>query len=120
MKRYLHPIAALATCLHVGGLVATLLILGAGVPAISSCRTAQDGLMRITTGVPDPTDCVPDTQRCLGNVPVVCSATQRYWPTLPRDPSGRQRECLGGCAVTDAGVAYCLPERLPPRDGGAE
>lgn len=71
--------------------------------------------MRVTPGVPEPSGCVVDTYRCNGAVPEACSATHRWWPTIPRDPSGAQRVCPAGCAIAASGVAYCAA----PMDGGA-
>ena len=41
------------------------------------CEPLREGVMRVTPGVPDPSGCVADTQRCNGPVPEVCSATDR-------------------------------------------
>ena len=58
-------------------------------------------------GVPDPVGCVAGVQRCDGLVPVVCSATRREWPALPRSASGEQRTCAPGACVVSDGVAHC-------------
>lgn len=74
----------------------------------SSCGPAREALMRVTPGVPDPSGCTPEAQRCNANVPEVCSASGRWWPALPRRPDGSQRACSERCLVdVDAGVAFC-------------
>lgn len=83
--------------------------------ALTGCPLVRDAAMRVAPGVPDPVGCTPGVQRCDGLVPVVCSATAREWPALPRSASGEQRTCApGACVVSDGGVAYCAPAT----DGG--
>ena len=76
--------------------------------ALTGCPLVRDAAMRAAPGVPDPNDCTPGVQRCVDGVPVVCSATRREWPALPRSASGEQRTCApGACVVSDGGVAHC-------------
>lgn len=99
------------------GAVAVLLALGLGALALGAvltgCEPIREGVMRITPGVPSPSPCVPDTQRCEGAVPEVCSQSSmghtRWWPSLPLRADGTQRVCAGGCSVSDAGIAGCDP-----------
>lgn len=74
---------------------------------ITGCPFVRDAAMRAAPGVPDPNDCNPGVQRCNGGVPVVCSATRREWPALPRSASGEQRTCAPGACVVSDGVAHC-------------
>lgn len=105
-----------------GGHVEGAAMLGACIVALAAsllcagCPFVRDVAMRAAPGVPDPVGCVAGVQRCASGVPVVCSATAREWPTLPRSASGEPRTCApGACVVSDAGVAYCAPVT----DGGA-
>jgi hypothetical protein len=75
--------------------------------ALTGCPLVRDAAMRAAPGVPDPVDCAPGVQRCVGGVPVVCSATRREWPALPRSASGEQRTCAPGACVVSDGVAHC-------------
>ena len=75
--------------------------------ALTGCPLVRDAAMRAAPGVPDPVDCAPGVQRCDGLVPVVCSATRREWPALPRSASGEQRTCAPGACVVSDGVAHC-------------
>jgi len=76
--------------------------------ALTGCPIVRDAAMRVAPGVPDPVGCVAGVQRCVDGVPVVCSATRREWPALPRSASGEQRTCAPGvCVVNDGGVAHC-------------
>ena len=83
------------------------------LPLFVGCEHVREGVMRVAPGVPSPSPCVPDSQRCAGPVPEVCAASNlnqtRWWPSLPRRADGTQRECSAGCVVTDAGVATCAP-----------
>lgn len=112
------------------GAVAVLLALGLGALAVgavlSGCPQVREGVMRITPGVPEPSVCVPDAQRCAGAVPEVCSRNQtgttRWWPSLAPRIDGTPRVCAGGCSVSDAGLAGCdpvLPNNPFTADGGA-
>lgn len=74
---------------------------------LTGCPFVRDAAMRVAPGVPDPTDCTPGVQRCNGLIPVVCSATRREWPALPRSASGEQRTCAPGACVVSDGVAHC-------------
>ena len=86
------------------------LVAGLALATIPDCGPAREALMGATTGVPSPTPGVDaGTNRCNGSVPEVCSSTGRCWPALPRDAFGRQRVCVAGCTLDDAGVAVCLP-----------
>jgi hypothetical protein len=75
--------------------------------ALTGCPLVRDAAMRAAPGVPDPVGCVAGVQRCVGGVPVVCSATRREWPALPRSASGEQRTCAPGACVVSDGVAHC-------------
>ena len=89
----------LLTCL-VAAILAGALCVG--------CPVVREVAMRAAPGVPDPVDCRPGVQRCDGLAPVVCSATGREWPALPRSASGEPRSCAPGvCVVSDGGVAHC-------------
>ena len=102
------PVAALAVVSALGAALAFGLML-------SGCPVVREGVMQVTPGVPDRSDCAEGAYRCNANVPEACSATHRWWPTIPRDPSGAQRVCPAGCAVAASGVAYCAASI----DGGA-
>ena len=84
---------------------------------VTACDPIREGVMRITPGVPDPSECRPDSQRCAGAVPEVCSQSSmgntRWWPSLSLRADGTQRVCSNGCVVDDAGVAGCAPP-IPP------
>ena len=75
--------------------------------ACSGCPCVREIAMRAAPGVPDPSGCVAGVQRCADGVPVVCSATRREWPALPRSASGEQRTCAPGVCVVSDGVAHC-------------
>ena len=83
------------------------------LPLLIGCEHVREGVMRVAPGVPSPSECVPDSQRCNGTVPEVCADSNldftRWWPSLPRRADGTQRVCSAGCLVTDAGVATCAP-----------
>ena len=92
---------------------------------VTACDPIREGVMRITPGVPDPSECRPDSQRCAGAVPEVCSQSSmgntRWWPSLSLRADGTQRVCSNGCVVDDAGIAGCaspIPGN-PFADGGA-
>lgn len=75
---------------------------------LAGCPVVREVAMRAAPGVPDPVDCRPGVQRCDGLAPVVCSASGREWPSLPRSASGEPRTCAPGvCVVSDGGVAHC-------------
>jgi len=98
---------------HLGALV-VLLVVGLVAGAVTNgCDPIREGVMRITPGVPSPSPCVPDSQRCAGAVPEVCSQSSmgntRWWPSLSLRADGTQRVCSNGCVVDDAGVAGCAP-----------
>lgn len=79
-----------------------------------ACGPVRAAFMAATPGVPPLSRGVDaGTQRCNGAVPEACVTSGdgvRCWPSLQRDARGRQRACLAGCAVDDAGFAVCLPE----------
>lgn len=89
-----------------GALLVVVVLLWAGLAVeLQGCRTTREVVMRAAPGVPDPVGCVAGTQRCDGQVPQVCSASGRWWPSLPVRPDGSQRVC-GACVVED-GIAGC-------------
>ncbi len=89
-----------------GGVLALLAVLGLVALGLSEgCRTGREAVMRAAPGVPEPSGCAATTQRCNGQVPEVCSASGRWWPSLPVRPDGTQRACVS-CVVED-GVAGC-------------
>lgn len=96
--------ALLAIC----GAVVVASVVGA---VLTACDPIREGVMRVTPGVPEPSVCVPDSQRCAGAVPEVCSQSSmgntRWWPSLSLRADGTQRVCSNGCVVDDAGVAGC-------------
>lgn len=83
------------------------------VAVLDGCGPARDALLAVTPGVPPVAGCDAGAQRCQGAVPVVCSRSGRWWPSLPPDPQGVQRQCPAGCEL-DGGVAFCAAA-----DGGA-
>ena len=87
------------------GALLVVVVLALGAYLVVGCRTTREVVMRAAPGVPDPVGCVAGTQRCDGQVPQVCSASGRWWPSLPVRPDGSQRVC-GACVVED-GVAGC-------------
>ena len=87
------------------GALLVVVVLALGAYLVVGCGPAREAVMRAAPGVPDPVGCVAGTQRCDGQVPQVCSASGRWWPSLPVRPDGSQREC-GACVVED-GVAGC-------------
>lgn len=76
------------------------------VSSVAGCGPARDALLAVTPGVPRVAGCDAGAQRCEGAVPVVCSRSGRWWPSLPPDPQGVQRQCPAGCEL-DGGVAFC-------------
>lgn len=82
--------------------------------ALAGCGPARDALLAVTPGVPRVAGCDAGAQRCEGAVPVVCSRSGRWWPSLPPDPQGVQRQCPAGCEI-DGGTAFCAAAA----DGGA-
>lgn len=92
----------------VGALVAAMvlsLVMGA---AVYACTPAREAVMRVTPGVPAAVSCTPDTQRCNGTMPEVCSSSGRWWPSLSRRADGSQRQCARGCSMDASGVASCI------------
>lgn len=94
------------------GALVVLLVVGLGIAAVTNgCEPIREGVMRITPGVPEPSACVPDSHRCAGAVPEVCSQSSmgntRWWPSLSLRADGTQRVCSNGCVVDDAGIAGC-------------
>lgn len=72
------------------------------------CGPGRELVMRVAPGVPSPSSCAPaGASRCEGAVPVVCSASGRWWAATPASAP-----CAHGCVTDDAG-AYCAA------DGGA-
>lgn len=71
------------------------------------CGPAREAVMRAASGVPDPSNCTPETWRCHGTTPEVCSSSGRWWPSLPRREDGSPRTCLDGCSIDGNGVAGC-------------
>ncbi len=80
----------------------------------AACGPARDALLAATPGVPPVSGCTTGNYRCNAGVPEACSASGRWWPALPRDAQGVQRQCSAGCALGDGGVAHCAAP-----DGGA-
>lgn len=94
------------------GALVVLLVVGLGAGAVTNgCDPIREGVMRVTPGVPEPSVCVPDSHRCAGAVPEVCSQSSmgntRWWPSLSLRADGTQRVCSNGCVVDDAGIAGC-------------
>lgn len=90
----------------------------------AGCPYVREGALRASTVVSDPRDCVPLASRCVAGVPVICSPSpvpgsvlHREWPLLPRDGTGAQRACSGGCVIDDAGAHCVLTDAAV--DGGA-
>ncbi len=84
--------------------VAVLTLAGVAVLGALSmgCGPGRELVMRVTPGVPAASSCTPaGASRCEGAVPVVCSASGRWWPATPASAP-----CAHGCVVDDAG-AYC-------------
>ena len=111
--------ALLAIC----GAVVVASVVGA---VLTACDPIREGVMRVTPGVPEPSVCVPDSHRCAGAVPEVCSQSSmgntRWWPSLSLRADGTQRVCSSGCVVDDAGVAGCASPDASvsaASDGGA-
>lgn len=113
-----------------GGHVEGAAMLGACIVALAAslmcagCPYVREGALRASTVVSDPRDCVPLATRCVAGVPVICSPSpvpgsvlHREWPLLPRDGTGAQRACGGGCVVDDAGAHCVLTDAAV--DGGA-
>ena len=86
-------------------LAVALCLVGLGA-VLTACDPIREGVMRITPGVPDPSGCAEGVQRCNGLVPEVCSASHRWWASLPPRADGSPRVCRA-CVVDDAGVAGC-------------
>lgn len=75
----------------------------------TGCGPGRELVMRVAPGVPAASSCSPaGASRCEGAVPVVCSASGRWWPATPAGAP-----CAHGCVVGDGG-AYCAAA-----DGGA-
>ena len=106
--RWLAPAAGAAELARVSGVFGLLAVLGLG-----ACGPARDALLT-AAGAPTVSNCAAGAYRCNGSVPEACSRSGRWWPSLPRDATGRQLACLDGCVVGDGGVAHCAPA-----DGGA-
>lgn len=109
MTRLLN-LAVLALAVTHGTLRALRSVLLAAL--VLGCGPGRELVMRVTPGVPPPVGCSPaGASRCEGRVPVVCSASGRWWPATPAGAP-----CPYGCAVQGGpdGGAYCAAE-----DGGA-
>jgi hypothetical protein len=89
-----------------GTMVLLALVLG--------CGPAREALLTVTPGVPPASGCVAGAYRCADGAPETCSASGRWWRTLPVDVTGAPRRCPAGCALSANGVAHCAPA-----DGGA-
>ena len=107
LGRWLAPAAGAAELARVSGVFGLVAVLALG------CGPARDALLS-SAGAPPPSGCAAGAYRCNGSVPEACSRSGRWWPSLPRDATGRQLACLDGCVVGDGGVAHCVPA-----DGGA-
>ena len=90
------------------GALLVLVALAAGLYLATGCRTAREVVMRAAPGVPEVSGCIEGSQRCNGQLPEVCSASGRWWPSLPPRPDGTQRVCVS-CVVED-GVAGCAAQ----------
>lgn len=89
-----------------GAAVVGALVIAAalGLAAPSACRPARDALVDMQS---PRVDCRAGSQRCVGRAPEVCSATGRWWASLPVAPDGTPRVCADVCEVSEAGVAHC-------------
>ena len=85
-------------------LIRSLLLMLSLALAALGCHPVREGIMRVTPGVPSASGCVAPASRCEGAVPVVCSASGRWWPATPASAP-----CPSGCVVDDGpdGGAYC-------------
>lgn len=108
LGRWLAPAAGAAELARVSGVFGLLAVL-----VLGACGPARDALLT-AAGAPTVSNCAAGAYRCNGSVPEACSRSGRWWPSLPRDATGRQLACLDGCVVGDGGVAHCAPA-----DGGA-
>lgn len=52
------------------------------------------------TELPPPSDCVPQSHRCNGLMPEICSSTKR-WHAVGDEA------CSNGCVISPAGDAVC-------------
>ena len=55
------------------------------------------------TELPEPTNCAPQTQRCNGMTPEICSSTHRWH-------SVGDEACAHGCIIASSGDAVCRTE----------
>lgn len=92
-------VSTLATVLLLLWLAALVLPIAA---TLAACGPGRELTMRVAPGVPAASSCSPaGASRCEGAVPVVCSASGRWWPATPASAP-----CAHGCVTGDAG-AYC-------------
>lgn len=82
------------------GAIVVLVALALGVLGCDPVRQAALDTQSQRVG------CVALSHRCHDGAPEVCSAAGRWWPSMPRSPSGEPRRCADVCEVVD-GVAGC-------------
>lgn len=84
--------------------VGALVVLAAvGLVASVACRPVREAVLDTQS---PRVACVALSHRCHDGAPEVCSAAGRWWPSMPRSPSGEPRRCADVCEVVD-GVAGC-------------
>lgn len=71
---------------------------------VQACGPAREAL--VDTQSPR-VDCRAGSHRCYANAPEVCSATGRWWPSMPAAPGRTARVCADVCEVRDDGIAHC-------------
>lgn len=83
------------------------------------CRPARELVMTVTPGVPPSSGCVEGATSCIAGVPVRCSDSGRWWPSLPRRADGTQRVCPTGQACVPPTASEPVHHCAPLADGGA-
>lgn len=84
-----------------------------------ACRPGRELVMVVTPGVPPSSGCVEGATACVAGVPVRCSDSGRWWPSLPRRADGTQRACPAGQACAAPTASEPVHHCAPVVDGGA-
>lgn len=80
--------------------------------SLLGCGPVRRATLAAPANTPPVESCTPGAHSCRENAPVFCHEFEgetRWWPSLPRHPSGAPRRCATTCALNDAGEAYCTP-----------
>jgi hypothetical protein len=105
-----HPTTALPPPSGQSGRVDVPALLGLGLLVLAVIGILAAGCIPTREAIVDTQSprvaCAPDTHRCLGLAPQVCSRQGRWWDSMPLTAHGVPRTCADTCEVID-GEARC-------------